>query len=297
MIGIIDYKAGNAPSVLNVCRRLGVGARLLSDPDEIEECGGIILPGVGSAVEIARRVYRDQIDEIIFYDITASSDKRKIDIKMVRNVAEHVVVPFTVGGGIKDLSDMYEVLKAGAEKISVDSMAVRNPEIIREGARAFGSQCVVLSMQVKKVERTQKIPSGYEIAIDGARVFTGMDAVEWAKRGEDLGAGEICVNSIDRDGTHSGYDIEITSLIADAVNIPVIASGGAGMPEHVVEVFEKTGASAAIISSMLYSPRLSRNYSVREIKQKLTACGYRSGRGWSRLYAACEFSKASNSGA
>ena len=128
MIGIIDYKAGNAPSVLNVCRRLGVGARLLSDPDEIEECGGIILPGVGSAVEIARRVYRDQIDEIIFYDITASSDKRKIDIKMVRNVAEHVVVPFTVGGGIKDLSDMYEVLKAGAEKISVDSMAVRNPK-------------------------------------------------------------------------------------------------------------------------------------------------------------------------
>ena len=273
MIGIIDYKAGNAPSALNACRRLGVDARLLSAPDEIEECGGIILPGVGSAVEIACRVYQDQIDEIIFYDITASSDKRKIDIRTVKDVAEHVFVPFTVGGGIKDLNDMYEVLKAGAEKISVDSMAVRNPGIIREGARAFGSQCVVLSMQVKKVEKTQKIPSGYEIAIDGARVFTGMDAVEWAKRGENLGAGEICVNSIDRDGTHSGYDIEITSLIADAVNIPVIASGGAGMPEHVVEVFEKTGASAAIISSMLYSPRLSRNYSVREIKQELTACG------------------------
>jgi cyclase len=127
-------------------------------------------------------------------------------------------------------------------------------------------------MQVKRVAKTPRIPSGYEIAIDGARVFTGMDAMEWAKRGEDLGAGEICVNSIDRDGTHSGYDIEITSLISDNVNIPVIASGGAGNPGHVVEVFLKTGASAAIISSMLYSPAISRNYSVREVKEKLMEC-------------------------
>ena len=228
---------------------------------------------VGSAVDIACKIYEDQIDEIIFYDITASSEKRKIDIETVKNVAKHVFVPFTVGGGIKNLDNMYEVLKAGAEKISVDSMAVRNPGIIREGARAFGNQCIVLSMQVKKVEKTLKIPSGYEIAIDGARVFTGMDAVEWAKRGEDLGAGEICVNSIDRDGTHCGYDIEITSLIANAVNIPIIASGGAGTPEHVVEAFTKTGASAAIISSMLYSPLIKKNYSVKEIKQKLMECG------------------------
>ncbi|NLC69349.1 MAG: imidazole glycerol phosphate synthase subunit HisF [Clostridiaceae bacterium] len=228
---------------------------------------------VGSAVDIACKVYEDQVDEIIFYDITASAEKRKIDIDTVRNVARHVFVPFTVGGGIKNLDDMYEVLKAGAEKISIDSMAVRNPGIISEGARAFGSQCIVLSMQVKKVERTSKIPSGYEIAIDGARVFTGMDAVEWAKKGEDLGAGEICVNSIDRDGTHSGYDIEITSLISNAVNIPIIASGGAGTPEHVVEIFTKTGASAAIISSMLYSPLMKRNYQVKEIKCKLMEHG------------------------
>ncbi|NLG88804.1 MAG: imidazole glycerol phosphate synthase subunit HisF [Clostridiaceae bacterium] len=224
---------------------------------------------IDNAENVARRIYEDQIDEIIFYDITASSEKRKIDIETVKKVAKHVIVPFTVGGGIKDLNDMYEVLKAGAEKISVDSMAVRNPDIIREGALAFGRQCIVLSMQVKRVNKTLKIPSGYEIAIDGARVFTGMDAVEWAKRGEDLGAGEICVNSIDRDGTHTGYDIEITSLISKNVNIPVIASGGAGNPDHIVEVFTKTGASAAIISSMLYSPRLDRNYSVKEIKDKL----------------------------
>ncbi|HHV50423.1 MAG TPA: imidazole glycerol phosphate synthase subunit HisF [Clostridiales bacterium] len=228
---------------------------------------------VGRAEDIACKIYQDQIDEIIFYDITASSEKRKIDIETVKNVAKHVFVPFTVGGGIKNLENMYEVLKAGAEKISVDSMAVRNPEIIREGAKAFGSQCIVLSMQVKRVEKTDKIPSGYEIMIDGARVATGMDAVEWAKRGEELGAGEICVNSIDRDGTHAGYDIEITSMISNAVNIPVIASGGAGTPEHVAEAFTKTGASAAIISSMLYSPRLERNYTVKEIKQKLIDCG------------------------
>lgn len=228
---------------------------------------------VGPAEEIARKVYNDQIDEIIFYDITASSDKRKIDIEMVRRVAKEVFVPFTVGGGIRTLDDMYETLKAGAEKISVDSAAVRNPEIIREGALAFGSQCIVLSMQVKRVDKSEKIPSGYEIAIDGARVFTGTDAVEWAKRGAALGAGEICVNSIDNDGTHKGYDIEITSKIAEAVNIPVIASGGAGRPEHLTRVFTETAVSAAIISSMLYSPRLERNYSVKELKDKLTRDG------------------------
>ena len=178
-------------------------------------------------------------------------------------------VPFTVGGGIRNISDMYNVLKAGAEKISVDSMAVRNPNIISEGAKAFGTQCIVLSMQVKKVEKTIKIPSGYEIAIDGARVYTGIDALEWAKRGEDLGAGEIVVNSIDNDGTHQGFDLNITSMIADNVNVPVIASGGAGRLEHLYDVFTKTQASAAIISSMLYSPRIEKNYTVKEIKEYL----------------------------
>ena len=218
---------------------------------------------------VAKRIYDMQIDEIIFYDIKASAEKRPIDLKLVENVGKEVFVPFTVGGGIRNISDMYNVLKAGAEKISVDSMAVRNPNIISEGAKAFGTQCIVLSMQVKKVEKTIKIPSGYEIAIDGARVYTGIDALEWAKRGEDLGAGEIVVNSIDNDGTHQGFDLNITSMIADNVNVPVIASGGAGRLEHLYDVFTKTQASAAIISAMLYSPRIEKNYTVKEIKEYL----------------------------
>jgi cyclase len=147
-------------------------------------------------------------------------------------------------------------------------MAVRNPQIITEGSREFGRQCVVLSMQVKRVPRSSSIPSGYEIAIDGARVFTGMDAIEWARRGEDLGAGEICVNSIDQDGTHQGYDLLITEAIAKAVNIPVIASGGAGTADHVADAFA-TGASAAIVSSMLYSPRLATRVTARALKKQL----------------------------
>ncbi|MBQ7064557.1 MAG: imidazole glycerol phosphate synthase subunit HisF [Firmicutes bacterium] len=228
---------------------------------------------IAPAQEVAKRIYDEQIDEIIFYDIMASAEKRMIDLPMVKRVAEEVFVPFTVGGGIRSLEDMYQVLKAGAEKISIDSMAVRHPEIITRGALAFGRQCMVLSMQVKKVPVTPQIPSGYEIAIDGARVFTGMDAIAWAKEGESRGAGEICVNSIDRDGTHQGYDLEITQAIAEAVNIPVIASGGAGTPEHLRRLFTETDVSAGIISSMLYSPRLPRNYTVAEIKAELGAAG------------------------
>lgn len=228
---------------------------------------------VAPAADLARRLYADQIDEIIFYDITASAQKRPIDLDTVRDVARHVFVPFTVGGGIRSLDDMYEVLKAGAEKISIDSMAVRNPDIIREGAEAFGRQCIVLSTQVKHVGVRDGIPSGYEVFIDGARVATGLDAIEWVRRGEQLGAGEICVNSIDRDGTHSGYDVTITRAVADAVNVPVIASGGAGTVEHVARGLTDGGASAAIISSILYSPRLERNLGVREIKDGLARQG------------------------
>jgi len=224
---------------------------------------------VAPAEDLAQTVYEKQIDELIFYDILASAEKRKTDIKTVKKVAERVFVPFTVGGGIRNLADMYEVLKSGAEKISIDSMAVRNPQIINDGAKAFGSQCIVLSTQVKYVGVSGKIPSGYEVAIDGARVFTGMDALEWVKRGEDLGAGEICVNSIDRDGTCAGYDLDITGKAAELVSVPVIASGGAGLPEHLTDVFTKTKAQAAIISSMLYSPRLARNYEVGELKEYL----------------------------
>jgi cyclase len=226
---------------------------------------------VAPAAELAQRLYEDQIDEIVFYDITASAQRRKIDLDTVRDVAQHVFVPFTVGGGIRSVDDMFEVLKAGAEKISIDSMAVRNPDIIREGALAFGNQCVVLSTQVKRVGVRAGLPSGYEVFIDGAREATGLDAIDWVRRGEELGAGEIVVNSIDQDGTASGYDLEITRAVADAVNVPVIASGGAGTVDHIADGLTAGGASAAIISSILYSPRLDRNVGVRELKDGLTA--------------------------
>jgi cyclase len=228
---------------------------------------------VAPAVDIIKQLYAKGVDEVIFFDILASAEKRSIDLNTVREVAKHVFVPFTVGGGLKTLEDMRAALKAGAEKVSIDSMAVRNPDLIRQGARAFGRQCVVVSMQVRRVEPTAEIPTGFEVAIDGARVFTGMDAIAWAKKAVGLGAGELCVNSIDRDGTHSGYDIPLLSAICEAVDVPVIASGGAGTIDHVVEAFTQTEVSAAIVSSMLYSPRLPRNFSVSEIKAGLSAAG------------------------
>ena len=225
---------------------------------------------VAPAESLAAAMYDTGIDELIFYDVTASAEKRGIDIETVKKVARRVFIPFTVGGGIKNLSDMYEALKAGAEKISVDSMAVRNPKIISDGAKAFGSQCVVLSTQVKRAGKT---PSGYEVYIDGARLATGMDAIEWIKRGQELGAGEICLNSIDNDGTLSGYDLALMKLAEKNVSVPLIASGGAGTPEHLKALFTGTETQAAIISSMLYSPRMKQNYTVRELKEFLMGSG------------------------
>ena len=227
---------------------------------------------VASAEELAKAMYDTQIDELIFYDIMASAEKRSIDIETVKKVAKQVFIPFTVGGGIKTINDMYEALNAGAEKISIDSMAVRNPNIIAEGAKAFGSQCIVLSTQVKRTD-DKKFPSGYEVYIDGARRATGLDALEWIKKGADLGAGEICVNSIDKDGTLSGYDLELMKISEEAVSVPLIASGGAGEPVHLYDLFSQTQAQAAIISSMLYSPRLPRNYPVHELKAYLLEKG------------------------
>jgi len=172
---------------------------------------------IGDPVEFARLYYEEGADEIVFYDITASNERRDIMIEVVRRVAEAIYIPFSVGGGLRTVEDMRRVLLAGAEKVSIDSGAVRNPKIISEGARAFGSQCVVLSMQVLRVGRSEKVPSGWEIYIDGGRTPTGLDAVEWSRRGEDLGAGELCVNSIDRDGTKERYDIELTRAVAEAV--------------------------------------------------------------------------------
>jgi len=220
---------------------------------------------IGDPVEMARFYYEAGADEIVFYDITASYQKRGIMIDVVRRVAETIFIPFSVGGGIRSVDDMRAVLLAGAEKISVNSAAVRNPEIISRGAEAFGSQCVVLGMDVKRVEKSEKIPSGYEIVINGGRTFMGIDALQWAIRAQNLGAGEICLNSIDADGTKDGYELNLTALISENVDIPVIASGGAGIPEHLSAVLTTGKADAALIASMVHYG----TYTISEIKKFL----------------------------
>ena len=221
---------------------------------------------LGDPVEMAVAYSDGGADELVFYDITASAERRPIDIGMVEAVAKAVRIPFAVGGGISCLADMERVILAGAEKISVNSLAVRNPQIISEGAVAFGRQCVVLGMDPV---RSAKCPSGYEITTRGFREFTGSDAVAWAKRAADLGAGEIVVNSVDADGTRDGFELEITRLIAEAVNVPVVASGGAGRPEHLVTVFEQAKADAAIVAGMIHFG----DYTIGQIKDALHAAG------------------------
>lgn len=224
---------------------------------------------IGDPVEAARGYYDQGADEIVFYDITASAERRNIMIDVVRRVAETIFIPFSVGGGIRTLEDMREVILAGAEKVSVNSGAVENPGIITQGAKAFGSQCIVLGMDVKKVIKSAKTPSGYEIVIQGGRKYMGIDALGWAKEAEDLGAGEICLNSIDADGTLDGYELELTHLIATNVRIPVIASGGAGKPQHLVDVLTTGKASAALIASIVHYG----TYSITDLKNKLAENG------------------------
>ncbi|HPQ43332.1 MAG TPA: imidazole glycerol phosphate synthase subunit HisF [Syntrophales bacterium] len=224
---------------------------------------------IGDPVEMARQYYEQGVDELVFYDITASSDDRGILIDVVNRVAQNIFIPFSVGGGVRDVNDMYRVLDAGAEKISVNTAAVLNPGLISEGAKIFGNQCIVLGMDAKHVEKTEKIPSGYEIWIHGGRTPMGIDALWWAQEAEKLGAGEICLNSIDADGTNEGYELALTSLISDAVSIPVIASGGAGVPEHLRDVFIEAGADAALIASMVHYG----HYTVGQIKSYLSREG------------------------
>ncbi|MBR3880661.1 MAG: imidazole glycerol phosphate synthase subunit HisF, partial [Mailhella sp.] len=190
---------------------------------------------IGDPVETARRYYEEGADEIVFYDITASHEARGIFLDVVERVASSIFIPFSVGGGISSVEDMRAVLLAGAEKVSVNSAAVKDPYLISRGADAFGSQAIVVGMDVKQVPVSEICPSGYEIVIHGGRKYMGMDAIAWAKRCEELGAGELCVNSIDADGTRDGYELTLTRMISDAVTIPVIASGGAGHPQHLVD--------------------------------------------------------------
>lgn len=221
---------------------------------------------VGDPVAMARTYYEQGVDELVFYDITASAERRGIMLDVVRAVAAQVFIPFAVGGGIGSLEQMQAVLLAGAEKVSVNSPAVRNPRLIAEGAAAFGRQCMVLGMDAK---RDPAMPSGYRVYIDGLRTATDLDALEWGQRAVELGAGEVVLNAIDTDGTQAGYELTVTRMLADRLPVPVVASGGAGSVEHVAEVLTDGHADAALVASIVHYGTCT----VGDIKEHLAARG------------------------
>ena len=194
---------------------------------------------VNRAIELAEIYSASGADELVFLDITATNEKRRTLSELVRRVAREINIPFTVGGGVNTIADIETLLSSGADKVSINTAAVRNPQILADAARSFGSQCVVLAIDAKKVG------GDWKVFLNGGRVETELDAVEWAKRGTEAGAGEILLTSMDADGTKNGFEIELTRLVSEAVNVPVIASGGAGKPEHFTEVFERGKADAA----------------------------------------------------
>jgi cyclase len=224
---------------------------------------------IGDPVEKAKQYYDGGLDELVLYDITASNEGRGIMIEVVERVAAQIFIPFSVGGGIRSVADASALRLAGAEKINVNSAAVKDPELISRCSDAIGAQSTVLSMDVLAVPVTREIKSGYEIVINGGRTRTGLDAIEWAQRGEKLGSGELVVNSIDADGTRQGYAIDLTRKVADSVGIPVIASGGAGTPEHLVEVLTEGHADAALVASMVHYGE----YTIAALKAHLTKRG------------------------
>jgi imidazole glycerol-phosphate synthase subunit HisF len=231
---------------------------------------------IGDPVQKAREYYEDGLDELVFYDITASSDKRRIMLDVVEKVAEQVFIPLSVGGGVRSVADATDLRLAGAEKINVNSAAVQRPALIAECADAIGNQNVVLSMDILAVQANERCPSGYEIVINGGRTPTGRDALEWAIEGERLGAGELVVNSIDADGTREGYELELTAMLSEAVRIPVIASGGAGRPEHLYEALTTGKADAALVASMVHYG----DYRVSELKRYLHDRGVKMRMSW-----------------
>ena len=220
----------------------------------------------GDPVEQGERYDREGADELVFLDITASSDRREIVVDMVRRVADRVFIPFTVGGGIRTVEDIRAILKAGADKISVNTAAVQNPELIRQGAETFGAQCIVVAIDAKR--RTGRDLS-WVVYLHGGRTDTGIDAIEWAQQAAGLGAGEILLTSMDCDGQKDGYDIELTRTIAEAVNIPVIASGGVGSLEHLYEGLTIGKASAVLAASIFHFGK----YTIGEAKQYLQERG------------------------
>lgn len=224
---------------------------------------------IGDPVAKAREYYEDGLDELVFYDITASSDKRNIMLDVVESVAKQVFIPFSVGGGIRSVEDANKLLWAGAEKINVNSAAVQRPDLIDECSHAVGAQNVVLSVDIAQVDVSDRVPSGYEVVINGGRTPTGRDAIAWVVEGEQRGAGELVVNSIDADGTREGYELKLTRMVAESVGIPVIASGGAGEPEHLYDVLTEGKADAALVASMVHYG----DYTVSGLKRWLSNKG------------------------
>ncbi|WP_274940472.1 imidazole glycerol phosphate synthase subunit HisF [Chordicoccus furentiruminis] len=231
--------------------------------------GGRVVKGVrfvdlvdaGDPVEVAKAYNEEGADELVFLDITASSDRRDTVVDMVRRVAEQVFIPFTVGGGIRSVDDMRRILREGADKVSVNTAAVEHPELIREGAEKFGRQCIVIAIDAKR----RPDGSGWNVFVKGGREDTGLDAVEWAKRAVSLGAGEVLLTSMDADGTKNGYDIGLTKAVSSAVDVPVIASGGAGKAEDFYQALTEGGADAALAASLFHFNELS----IGEVKQYL----------------------------
>ena len=230
----------------------------------VKGVGFVDLVDAGDPVECAAAYGKMGADELVFLDITATVEGRKTTIDMVKRVANTIFIPFTVGGGIRRCEDFAELLRAGADKVSVNSSAVRNPALISEAAERFGSQCVVCAIDARR-----KQGGGFEVYLDGGRTPTGIDAVEWARKADSLGAGEILLTSMDCDGQKNGYDIELTRLVSDAVGVPVIASGGAGKKEHFYDALTVGGADAALAASLFHFKELS----LGELKEYLKLRG------------------------
>jgi len=225
------------------------------------------LRDAGDPVEVAKIYDAQEADELVFLDITASFEKRKTLVELVERIAKNIFMPFTVGGGIADMQDIRDLLNAGAEKVSINTTAVKCPELITDAARKFGSQCIVVAIDAKAVHSPST--KHWEVFINGGRTPTELDAVDWAKQAAALGAGEILLTSMDCDGTKDGYDLDLTRSISSAVTIPVIASGGAGRPEHFYDAFVKAGADACLAASLFHYQELS----VRQVKEYLKEKG------------------------
>lgn len=225
------------------------------------------LRDAGDPVSVAARYEQEGADELVFLDITASHEAREIMIDVVRRTAEQVFMPLTVGGGIRTIEDIRALLNAGSDKVSINSAACRNPDFVQQAAKRFGSQCIVVNIDPKRVRKNGQVV--WEVHINGGRIPTGLEAVAWARQVEQLGAGEIVLTSMDRDGTKDGYDLEITAAVSQAVSIPVVASGGAGRPEHLADAVQIGKADAALAASIFHFGE----YTIQETKRLMAARG------------------------